>query len=106
MQMPKYMILFKANTSAWPSDSKQILAIWEGAIAGSERLFKEGQLKEVGWFTNTEGYAIVESDSKDKVLELVNHFFPFFSQEIHEIVPWERAKEALLNSARMNASHS
>ena len=100
------MILFKANPTAWPSDPKQILAIWEGTMAGSDQLFKEGQLKEVGWFTNTEGYAVVESDSKDKVLEIVNHFFPFFSQEIHEIVPWERAKEALLTSARMDASRS
>jgi hypothetical protein len=104
--MSKYMILFKANPSAWPSDPKQVLAIWEGAMAGTERLLKEGQLKEVGWFTNSEGYAIVESESKDKVLEIVNHFFPFFSQEIHEIVPWDRAKEALLSSARMNASDS
>jgi hypothetical protein len=94
--MPKYMILFKSNTSAWLSDPKQVLAIWEGTIAGSDRRFKEGQLKEVGWFTNTEGYAIVESDSKDKVLEVVNHFFPFFSQEIHEIVPWEGPRRHFL----------
>jgi hypothetical protein len=103
--MSKYMILYKAIPSAWPTDPKQVLAIWEGVISGSDQLFKEGQLKEVGWFTNTEGYAIVESDSKDKVLGIVNHFFPFYSQEIHEIVPWEKAKEALLASARMNASH-
>jgi hypothetical protein len=45
------MLLFKANLSAWPADPKQVLAIWEGAIAGSDQLFKEGQLKEVGWFT-------------------------------------------------------
>jgi hypothetical protein len=98
------MILFKAIPSAWPSDPEQVLSVWEKVLAGTDQLFNEGQLKEVGWFTNTEGYALVESDSKDKVLGIVNYFFPYYSQEIHEIVPWEKAKEALLASARINAS--
>jgi hypothetical protein len=57
-----------------------------------------------GWFSNIEGYAIFESDSMDKVIGIINAFFPFYSQEIHEIIPWEKTKEAILASARMNAS--
>lgn len=102
--MSRYVILYKAIPSAWPSDPEQVLSVWEKVIAGTDQLFMEGQLKEVGWFTNTEGYAFVESDSKDKVLSIVNYFFPYYSHEIHEVVPWEKAKEALLASARINAS--
>jgi hypothetical protein len=40
----------------------------------------------------------------DKVIGIINAFFPFYSQEIHEIIPWEKTKEAILASARMNAS--
>lgn len=47
-------------------------------MAGCDQLLKEGQLKEVGCFTNSEGYAIVKSKSKDRVLEIGNNFFPFY----------------------------
>lgn len=103
MEMPKYMILFEANPSTWPTDPKQLLALWEKMLAGGDAFLKGGQLREVGWFTNTKGYAMIEADSKGKVLELVNAFFPFFTQEIQEIVPWEKAKESLLSSVRMAA---
>jgi hypothetical protein len=48
--MPKYMVLYKANPSIWPTDPKQVLALWEGIIAGGDQLLKEEgqQLKEVG----------------------------------------------------------
>ena len=102
--MPKYMVLYRANPSAWPTDSKQILAVLERTTAGADYLFKEGALKEVGWFTPQEGYGIFEAESKDKVLELVQPFFPYYSQEIHEIVSWERGKQALLAGAKAAAS--
>jgi hypothetical protein len=101
--MPKYMILFEAVPSNWPTDPKQLLALWEKMISGGDAFLKGGQLKEVGWFTNTRGYAMMDADSKDKVLEMVNVFFPFFTQEVLEIVPWEKAKESLLGSARTAA---
>jgi len=45
-----------------------------------------------------------ESDSKEKVLGMVQPFFPYYDQDIREIVSWEKAKEALLGSARRAAS--
>lgn len=73
-------------------------------MAGGDYLLKTGALKEVGWFTPQEGFAIFEADSKEKVLAMVQPYFPYYSQEIHEIVPWEKAKEAMLDSARQAAS--
>ena len=102
--MPRYMVLYKANPSVWPTDPKQILAVLEGAIAGGDELLKMGGLKEVGWFTDQAGYAIFEADSKDKVLGMIQGFFPYYSPEIHEIVPWDKGSGALLASARRAAA--
>ncbi|HLB68656.1 MAG TPA: hypothetical protein VJN63_09395 [Thermoplasmata archaeon] len=102
--MTRYMVLYRANPSTWPVDPKQFLDVLQGTIAGGDQLLKVGALKEVGWFTPQEGYAIFEADSKEKVLGMVQPFFPYYSQEIREIVSWDKAKEALLSSARMAAS--
>ena len=102
--MTKFMVLFKANPSSWPTDPKQVLLIVQGVVAGSEQLFKMGALKEVGWFSPQEGYATFEAESKDKVMGMVAGFFPLYSKEIHEVVSWEDGKEALLSAARMAAS--
>jgi hypothetical protein len=58
----------------------QIYAQNSPGEGGRDQLLKEGQqLKEVQWFSNIEGYAIFESDSMDKVLGMINAFFPFYS---------------------------
>ncbi len=102
--MPRYMVLYRANPSVWPTDPKQVLAVLEGAIAGGDELLKTGALKEVGWFTDQAGYAIFEVDSKEKVLGMIQPFFPYYSPDIHEMVPWDKGKDALLESARRAAS--
>jgi hypothetical protein len=102
--MPKYMALFKANPSSWPSDPKQVLPVIQGVVAGADQLFKMGALKEVGWFTPQEGYAMFEAESKDQVMGMVAGFFPLYTQDIREVVSWEKGKEALLSAARMAAS--
>lgn len=102
--MARYMVLYRANPSVWPTDPKQALAVIEGAIAGGDELLKTGALKEVGWFTPQEGYGIFEVDSKEKLLGMIQGFFPYYSQDIQEIVAWDKAKEALLDSARRAAS--
>lgn len=101
--MNRYMVLYKANPTAWPVDPKLFVNVLEGAIAGGDQLLATGALKEVGWFTPQEGYGIFEADSKEKVLAMVQPFFPYYSQEIREIVSWDKAKEALLGSARIAA---
>jgi hypothetical protein len=85
-------------------DPKQFVNVLEGTIAGGDQLLKGGALKEVGWFSPQEGYAIFEADSKEKVLGMVQPFFPYYSQEIREIVSWDKAKKVLLDSAVKAAS--
>ena len=102
--MSRYLVLYRANPANWPTDPKQVLAQLERVAAGTNYLFKEGVLREVGWITPQEGYAIFEADSKEKVLELVQPFFPYYSQDIHEIVPWEKGIQAILAGAKAAAS--
>ena len=102
--MSRYLVLWKANASVWPVDPKQALAVLEGAAAGGDQLLASGGLKELGWLTAEEGYGIFEADSKESVLAMVEPFFPYYSQDIREIVSWEAGKQAILGSARQAAS--
>ena len=102
--MPRYMVSWKANPSAWPTDPKQALAVLEGAFGGGDQLLKAGAAKELCWFTPQEGYGIFEADSKASVLGMVQGFFPYYSQDVREVVPWDSAKQAILDSARQAAA--
>jgi hypothetical protein len=102
--MSRYMVSWKANPSAWPTDPKQLLAVIEGAIAGGDQLIKAGAAKELNWFTPQEGYGIFDSDSKASVLGMVQGFFPYFSQDVREVVSWDSAKKAILDNARQAAA--
>ena len=68
--MPNYMVFWKANPSAWPTDAKQALAALEGVTGGGDHLLKAGAIKELGWFTPQAGYAIFEADSKATCLNI------------------------------------
>jgi hypothetical protein len=103
-RMASYLILWSANPAAWPTDPKQALAVLEGATAGGDMLLKAGALRELGWLSTEDGYAIADADSKDVVLGLIQPFFPMFTQKISEIVSWEKGKKAMLDSARQAAS--
>ena len=101
--MSRYMIRFKANPAAWPTDPKAVLAVVEGVVAGGNQMLAARAISEVNFISNTEGYAIVEASSADAALGVASPFFPLYSQEIHEIVPWERATAAVLGALKMAA---
>ena len=102
--MARYLVLWKANPAAWPTDPKESLAVLEGATAGGDALLLSGAIKELGWLTPQEGYALFEADSKEAVLGMINGFFPHYIQDVREVVPWESGKNALLASARQATS--
>ena len=76
----------------------------EGAIGGGDQLIKAGAAKELNWFTPQEGYDIFEADSMASVLGMVQGFFPYYSQDVREVVSWDSAKKAILASARQAAA--
>ena len=98
--MAKYIIRFSANASAWPTDPKGVLELWEGVIAGANALLESGAMEEVYWTSNIAGYAFVEAASKDAAIGVATLFFPLFNQEIDEGVPAAEATAAILASAK------
>ena len=102
--MTRYMVSWRANPSVWPTDPKEVVGVLEAATGGADQLLAGGALKELGWFTPHEGFAIFEADSKESVLGMVQGFFPYYTPDFQEIVPWEAGKKAILDSARQAAS--
>jgi hypothetical protein len=102
--MASYLVLWHANSASWPTDPKQVLQALEAATAGGDMLLKSGGAKALGWLSAESGYAIFEADSKAAAIGMVQPFFPMFSQEVLEIVPWDAGKDAILTSARAMAS--
>lgn len=98
--MATYMIVWEVNPGNWPTDPKEVLAVWEAAAAGADRLLASGAFKEIRWTDNTAGYAVAECDSKADAIALCTPLFPYFSQTIEETVSWEAARDAVLTAAR------
>ena len=104
--MPKYLVHFQVNPSAWPSDPAEVAAIWEVAMAGGNHLLDQGLFEQIGWVNGLEGYGLLEADSKAGAMELVTGFYPLFSQDIMEFTPHLEAGKAIVAGAKMAAGSS
>ena len=101
--MPKYIVHYKVNPSGWPGDPSEVLAMWEGALAGANQMLEQGLFEEINWVSNLEGYAVAEADSKAAVIRMVAAFFPLFTQDVMELTPHAEASEAIIAGAKMAA---
>ena len=95
--MPVYLTHFKCNPSAWPIDHEAQVKVWSEMVKESAQLVKdESAVKFSGWINNTEGYALVEAESKTEVIPLCAQFWPYFHNEIMELIPTSEAGPAIL----------
>ncbi len=98
--MPMYITHFTCMPSAWPTDRESEIAAWTANLADATDLVKkDGPVKFTGWISNTEGYALVEADSKAEVIGICAQFWPLFHNDIMEIVPTAEAGPAILAGA-------
>lgn len=98
--MPMYLCHYTCNPAAWPVDRKKEIEVWTSMVKDADMLAEgEGPVKFNGWITNTEGYALVEAKSKKEVILLCARFWPYFHNDIREIVPAHEAGEAILAGA-------
>ncbi len=98
--MPLYQLHYKANPALWPSDPKENLAMWEESTATAEALLESGNLHDLHLVTPTEGYARLTAESKTTALAIAASFFPMFTNEVVELVPWNEAKDPVLEAVR------
>ena len=101
--MAMSQIHFKANPVLWPSDPKENLALWENLAEKGKVALESGLMQEVYMVSASEGYCRLESDSKMAALAIAATSFPLFTQEIQELVPWEEAKDVMLEAIRQMA---
>ncbi len=98
--MATYQLHFQANPTLWPTDPQQLLALWEQVFQAADALIETGAMQAPHFVSNTEGYVLVEADSKSAALAVAAPFFPNWTNEIDELVPWNDAKEAILGALR------
>lgn len=98
--MATYQLHFQANPTLWPNDPQQLLALWEQAFQACDALIETGAMQAPRFVNTTEGYVLVEADSKSAALAVAAQFFPNWTNEIDELVPWNDAKEAILGALR------
>jgi hypothetical protein len=82
-------------------DPKQSLEVHEKMWAMIDGLMKKGEIEEFGFFPDGyTGYVIGKGTSED-FFRNAESFLPFVISELHEIIPYEKAKEIM--RARLKA---
>ena len=102
--MAKYLTLWRMNPLApWPKDPVESEKLREKMWAGIDDLLKKGVLKEFGYFLNgTSGYTIGEGDGAEAFKD-TTMFMPFYEQELHEVIPYEKGKGIIRACAKAQA---
>ncbi|MCP4327237.1 MAG: hypothetical protein GY791_02210 [Alphaproteobacteria bacterium] len=99
--MPMYINHFTCNAAAWPTDRDREIAAWTDMVGAADELVEgPSAVKFTGWISNTEGYVLLEADSKAEVIRLCAKFWPLFHNDIMEIVPTAEAGPAILAGTR------
>ena len=99
--MPYYINHFTCNSDAWPKDRDGEIAAWTDNVGDATELVdKDGPVKFTGWTSNTEGYVLLEAESKADVIGICAQFWPLFHNDIMEIVPTHIAGPAILEGAK------
>ena len=95
--MPMYVNHFTCNSDAWPVDREGQIAAWTDFVGDADELVEgESAVKFTGWISNTEGYVLLEAGSKAEIIEICARFWPYFHNDIMEIVPTHEAGAAIL----------
>lgn len=99
--MPHYINHFTTNHDAWPEDRDDLVATWKAMLGDSDTLLSsDSPVKFIGWISNTEGYVLLEADSKTEIIEVCSRFWPLFYNDIIEIVPQAEAGPAIIAGAK------
>lgn len=95
--MPHYINHFICNPAAWPTDQEDAKALWEAMVGDANELVDDDSpVRFTGWISDTEGYVLLEADNKAEVIRLCARFWPYFHNDIMEIVPMAEAGAAIL----------
>ncbi len=95
--MPMYINHFTCNAEAWPTDHEAAVKVWNDMVGDADTLVEEDSpVRFTGWISNSEGYVLLEADSKAEIIGVCARFWPLFHNDIMEIVPTADAGRAIL----------
>ncbi len=95
--MPMYINHFICDAASWPADHEAAVKAWTDMVGDAVDLVeKDSPVKFTGWISNSEGYVLLEADSKAEVIEVCARFWPLFHNDIMEIVPMAEAGPAII----------
>jgi hypothetical protein len=99
--MARYLLLWRWNTAAqWPADPSESLKLSETMLAAIDDLIKKGELEQSGFFPDGgSGYMICRGEVTD-VFRISGMLQPYMVSDVHEIIPWAKAKEIALAMGR------
>ncbi len=98
--MPHYINHFTCDPGVWPKDHEGEIAVWKKMVGDADQLVEEDSpVIFTGWISNTEGYVLLEADSKAEVIQVCAQFWPYFHNDIMEIVPTAEAGPAIVAGA-------
>ena len=91
---------FTCDAAAWPKDREGEIGVWKKMVGDADQLVdKDSPVIFTGWISNTEGYVLLEADTKAEVIGVCARFWPYFHNDIMEIVPTAEAGPAILAGA-------
>ncbi|MEM7445050.1 MAG: hypothetical protein AAF414_17145 [Pseudomonadota bacterium] len=92
-----YINHFTCDPTAWPADRKGQIDVWRYMVGDADALVEEDSpVKFTGWVSNSEGYVLLEAGSKAEVIQICAKFWPYFHNDIMEVVPTAEAGKAIL----------
>ena len=98
--MPHYINHFTCDASTWPNDHTGEIEVWRKMVGDADQLVEgDGPVIFTGWISNSEGYVLLEADTKAEVIGICAQFWPYFHNDIMEIVPTAEAGPAILAEA-------
>ena len=84
--MSKYLIIWEANESGMPTDSKERGALGIKMAEMVKQSMKEGKMSDWGVFiSGTEGYAVVEGTGLDLYRDL-HRYRPHIAFQVHQVL--------------------
>jgi hypothetical protein len=104
--MPRYLSLWKVNTSLVPQDPAARLKMFEAQAEGIDAMLKGRAVKDFGFFDLERGYALIESSTREEAMHIAALFYPYVLNEPHEIVEWEQAKKAISSAYAMQVQQA
>jgi hypothetical protein len=100
--MTKFLVLWRRNMLApWPTDRREIAENMEAMFEAIERYMDAGMVKEAGLFTDGDSGSFIFEGTSADILKMTSFYSPLIQYEVKEMIRYEKGKNTILESLRM-----